>query len=322
MAAVSVPNLIERSGETFPGSAYFFAQDAFDPAPGASGAANGLPARWRGNRHILAIDIGPAAASYRFVGRTPVDRLRALSCLTNAIYYEAANEPEEGQRAVAQVVLNRLRSPDWPNSICGVVYQGTERDDLRCQFTFSCDGSMARIPNGDKWLRARRVAEEALGGKVFEPAGLATYYHTLTVFPGWATQMHASAIIGAHIFYRAPGPSGTPGRFRDAYAGIETINGPSANAYLDPRNSPALIPAIPVESAAAGLPPAPAPIVASPVAIASVPATLPAANPTPRVLIQSGDVKPEYLNSGRPLNRPSGAIRRSPAPVPSPRAAP
>lgn len=300
-AQVSVANLIEQSGQTFPGSAYFFAQDAFNPVAGAdNAAADGLPAQWRGNSHILAIDIGPPAAPYRFAGVTPVDRMRALSCLTNAIYYEAANEPEEGQRAVAQVVLNRLRHPDWPNTICGVVYQGTEREDLRCQFTFSCDGSMARVPNGDKWLRARRVAEAALRGDVFAPAGLATYYHTLTVFPGWATQMHASAIIGAHIFYRSPGAGGAPERFRDTYAGIETINGPSANAYLDPRSTTPLIPAMPVDGAVVGLPPAPAPIMAN-----IQPATL--ATPTPasssRALIRSGDIKPEYLNSGRPLKK-------------------
>ncbi len=298
---VSVANLIEQPGQTFPGSAYFFAQGAFDPVVGAdNAAANGLPAQWRGNSHILAIDIGPPAAPYRFAGVTPVDRMRALSCLTNAIYYEAANEPEEGQRAVAQVVLNRLRHPDWPNTVCGVVYQGTERADLRCQFTFSCDGSMARIPNGDKWLRARRVADAALRGEVFAPAGLATYYHTLTVFPGWATQMHASAIIGAHIFYRSPGASGVPDRFRDIYAGIETINGPSANAYLDPRGATPLIPAMPVDNMAVGLPAAPTPIMAE-----NKPGAL--ATPTPastsRPLIRSGDIKPEYLNSGRPIKK-------------------
>lgn len=302
---MSIANLIEKPGETFTGSAYFFAEGAFDPAPGIDvGAANGLGAQWLGNKHILAIDIGPAAASYRFAGRSPVDRMRALSCLTNAIYYEAANEPEEGQRAVAQVVLNRLRHPDWPNTVCGVVYQGTERDDLRCQFTFSCDGSMARIPNNEKWLRARRVAETALNGDVFAPAGLATYYHTLTVFPGWATQMHASAIIGAHIFYRSPGASGLPARFSDRYAGIETISGPSANAYLDPRNS-TVAPLIPDMTTgtglgvSTGLPPAPA-LIPAQAAPAAMPMPMPLPSSTSR-LPQSGDVKPEYLNSGRPL---------------------
>jgi hypothetical protein len=299
----SIANLIETPGQTFTGSAYFFAEGAFDPAPGIdAGAANGLGTQWRGNRHILAIDIGPTAAAYRFTGRSATDRMRALSCLTNAIYYEAANEPEEGQRAVAQVVLNRLRHPDWPNTVCGVVYQGTERDDLRCQFTFSCDGSMARIPSGEKWLRARRVAERALNGEVFAPAGLATYYHTLTVFPGWANQMHASAIIGAHIFYRTPGAAGLPTRFRDSYAGIETINWPSANAYLDPRDAPTLplIPALPSGGAGAspGLPSAPVPVAAR-----ALPPNIPTPQPssTVRGLPQSGDIKPQWRNAGRPL---------------------
>jgi len=304
---VSIANLIETPGETFTGSAYFFAQGAFDPEPGAeANAANGLEAHWRGNRHILAIDIGPAAEPYRFTGRSATDRMRALSCLTNAIYYEAANEPEEGQRAVAQVVLNRLRHPGWPNTVCGVVYQGTERDDLRCQFTFSCDGSMARIPTGEKWLRARRVADAALRGEVFAPAGLATYYHTLTVFPPWATQMRASAIIGAHIFYRSPGAAGMPAQFRDAYAGVETINGPSANAYLDPRDMPA--PPIPAVTASTGIAPAPG----QPLPGRAEPTALPTPMPssTARGLPQSGDIKPEWRNAGRPIQTKSGTEAR------------
>jgi hypothetical protein len=302
--AISIANLIERPGETFPGSAYFFAQGAFDPASGTeAGTTNGLDAQWLGNRHILAIDIGPAAAAYSFVGKGAVDRYRALSCLTNAIYYEAANEPVEGQRAVAQVVLNRLRHPDWPDTVCGVVYQGTERADLRCQFTFSCDGSMARTPDGAKWLRARRVAEAALRGEVFAPAGLATYYHTLTVFPAWANQMHASAIIGAHIFYRSPGASGLPARFNDRYAGIETINGPSANAFLVPHavQIAPLVAGTPVSPTSAGgvagLPPAPVAIVRT--EGAGVPLALP--DSAAHGLPQSGDIKPEWRNSGRPL---------------------
>jgi spore germination cell wall hydrolase CwlJ-like protein len=282
---------IEQPGETFTGSAWFFAEDAFDPMPGA---ANGLDQRWRGNRHILAIDIGPAAPSVRFTGRTALDRVRALTCLTSAIYYEAGNEPEEGQRAVAQVVLNRLRHPDWPDSVCGVVYEGTERADLRCQFTFSCDGSMARRPGGERWSRARRIAEAALRGEVFAPVGLATYYHTLTVFPAWASRMRPAAIIGAHIFYRGPGDDGAPMRFTDRYGGVETVAGPGLHAYVDPRAEPA-------------------PPVASVAAVAAVTAAWPdrparatagagvTQAPAAPGLPQSGDVKPQWRNSGRPI---------------------
>lgn len=295
-------NPIERPGESFPGSAYFYAEGGFDSTPSRA-SARGLDPQWQGNKHILAIDIGPPAAPYRFAGRSALDRVRALSCLTNAIYYEAANEPEEGQRAVAQVVLNRLRHPAWPNSVCGVVYEGTERADLRCQFTFSCDGSMGRAPVGDRWARARRVAERALNGEVFTPAGLATYYHTLTVFPAWARQMHASAIIGAHIFYRAPGADGMPQRFGDRYTGIETIE-PGLNAYLSPRQEIAeTAPIIPATGIAA------APVAGVPPPEAQMPPASPAL-PSSGVkgLPQSGDIKPEYRNSGRPLSGSTGPV--------------
>ena len=81
----------------------------------------------------------PAARPFKLLARTDIDRARSIDCLTQAIYYEAATESDEGKRAVAQVVLNRLRHPAYPNSVCGVVYQGSERA-TGCQFTFTCDG--------------------------------------------------------------------------------------------------------------------------------------------------------------------------------------
>jgi len=285
---------IEQPGQTFPGSAWFFADGAFaPPRDGPGDGARGLPAQWRGNRHILAIDIGPAPAPYRFAGRSPTDRVRALGCLANAIYYEAGNEPEEGQRAVAQVVLNRVRHPAWPNSVCGVIYEGTERDDLRCQFTFSCNGAMARAPDAARWRRARDVAADALAGKIFAPAGLATYYHTLAVFPGWAPRMHAGAIIGAHIFYRLPGADGDPARFSAPYAGVETLAGPGANAYLAPQT--------PMDLAAAPIPPAGSDVAArAPIPVGNAP-RLPEAGLV-RSLPDSG-IRAEYRDSGRPIDR-------------------
>jgi len=85
----------------------------------------------------------PAATGFAALAAAPVDRLRSIDCLADAIYYEAGNEPVEGQRAVAQVVLNRVRHPAYPNSVCGVVYQGAARR-TGCQFSFVCDGSLAR----------------------------------------------------------------------------------------------------------------------------------------------------------------------------------
>lgn len=175
---------------------------------------------------LVQFDNGPAAIPYAFTGRTPQDRMRAQLCLTTAIYYEAANEPDEGQRAVAQVILNRVRHPAYPNTVCDVIYQGTERGDRLCQFSYACDGSMARIPARAAWDRASRVARDALAGYVYAPAGTATHYHTLAVNPSWNRSLVRVAIIGAHIFFRWPGAAGTPRAFYASYRGIEPNPGP------------------------------------------------------------------------------------------------
>lgn len=156
-------------------------------------------------------------------GRTPLDQLRSADCLAQAIYYEARSESEDGQRAVAQVVLNRLRHPAYPASVCGVVYQGPMRPGGGCQFTFTCDGSLGRAAAGEHWLRARRIAAEALAGSVYAPVGHSTHYHTTAVLPFWAPKLIKSAIIGSHIFYRLPGTLGAPSEFRQAYAGSEPL---------------------------------------------------------------------------------------------------
>ena len=147
-------------------------------------------------------------------------KLRSLDCLAQAVYYEAASESEDGQRAVAQVVLNRVRHPAYPNSVCGVVYQGSH---LRtgCQFTFTCDGSLARRPSIYAWARARRIAAEALLGEVYGPVGNATHYHTTAILPYWASSLVRAAVVGAHVFYRFPGSQGAAGAFAQRYAGVE-----------------------------------------------------------------------------------------------------
>ena len=149
------------------------------------------------------------------------DHDRALRCLTQAVYYEAAREPESGQRAVAQVVLNRVRHPAFAKTVCGVVYQ---RFDARvCQFSFVCDGSLARHPMAALWDRARRIAADALAGRVEKDVGTATHYHADYVFPRWAPHLAKLAQIGAHIFYRWPGSWGLPAAFTGRYAGNEHI---------------------------------------------------------------------------------------------------
>ncbi len=162
----------------------------------------------------------PAARPFVLAAASAADRARSLDCLTAAIYYEAATEPEEGQRAVAQVVLNRLRHPAYPNTVCGVVFEGAQRT-TGCQFSFTCDGSLRRTPMASYWERARRVAWEALNGAVYAPVGWATHYHTNWVFPYWAPTLTKAANIGAHIFYRWQGGWGRPPAFADRYRGAE-----------------------------------------------------------------------------------------------------
>jgi len=150
---------------------------------------------------------------------------RALDCLTAAVYYEARSQSLDGQEAVAQVVLNRVRNPAFPNSVCGTVYEGSSRS-TGCQFTFTCDGSMAARIEPAAWERARRVAEAALSGFVYTPVGSATYYHTTAVSPWWAPKLTRVAQIGAHIFYRLPGSWGGSLAFDQHYSGIEPFATP------------------------------------------------------------------------------------------------
>jgi hypothetical protein len=151
---------------------------------------------------------------------TGTDYAKSLACLTAAVYYEAATESVDGQRAVAQVVLNRLRHPAYPNSVCGVVFQGSERS-TGCQFTFTCDGALARAPHAGIWARSRAVAEAALAGSVYAPVGWATHYHTNWVVPYWSSSLTKVANVGTHIFYRWEGGWGRAPAFRDSHSGTE-----------------------------------------------------------------------------------------------------
>ncbi len=162
------------------------------------------------------------AAPFVFKPATAEDRRRALRCLTQGIYYEAALEPTEGQEAVAQVILNRVRDPNYANSICGVVFEGAERT-TGCQFSFTCDGALAQPPVAWAWNRARLVAERALAGHVSARVGTATHYHADYVHPWWAPTLNKLTQIGAHIFYRWKGVYGEPAAFRQPYAGREPL---------------------------------------------------------------------------------------------------
>jgi len=152
----------------------------------------------------------PPARPFRFVGAEE-DRTRAIDCLAAAQYYEAGDDPV-GQKAVAQVVLNRVRHPAFPKSVCAVVFQGSERT-TGCQFTFSCDGAMARVPSAAAWDRARTLARRMLTGVVEKKVGYATHYHTDWVVPYWSSSLDKIAEIHTHLFFRWQGWWGTPGAF-------------------------------------------------------------------------------------------------------------
>ena len=160
---------------------------------------------------------GPVLAARPFaVSGSDIDQRRALLCLTQAVYYEAGFEPTDGRRAVAQVVLNRMRHPAFPKSVCGVVYQNNGRI---CQFTFACDGSLNRAPAAGAWKQAEVIARAALGGYVERIVGGATHYHADYVAPRWAPLLAKVSVIGQHIFYRWPGAWGQPAAFTGRYIG-------------------------------------------------------------------------------------------------------
>ena len=155
----------------------------------------------------------------------PMARRTATDCLTSAIYYEAGYEMTQGKRAVAQVILNRVRHPAYPKTICGVVYQGSERK-TGCQFTFTCDGSLARRPARDRWEQARLIAIGAITGAVEPSVGMATHYHANYVMPYWAPSLDKVSQIGTHIFYRWKGSWGR----RRAFSQVVQLDSDGTNS--------------------------------------------------------------------------------------------
>jgi spore germination cell wall hydrolase CwlJ-like protein len=303
------PMAFEQPGNSFPGSAfYYLAADA----PHQQQLGDGI--------HSDADDAhgdfstGGTARALR-VDNSGVDRNRAVQCLTAALYYEAASEPDAGQRAVAQVVLNRVAHPAYPKTVCGVVYQGSEKS-TGCQFSFSCDGALARVPNRLFWERAAVVARDALSGYVYSPVGLATHYHTVAVHPYWAPSLNFLGTIGAHRFYSFRGPAGRPATFNFAYAGGEPLAAPHArDARADLRPDTALDPLAIERAYAAGLKAAVVPAAAggvTPVRVAPLPTY------STEQLKRGGDalyrgqnlpeatgIRPEYQNSGQWIVQPT-----------------
>jgi len=150
------------------------------------------------NALVPIVTTGRPAKRFRFDGG-PAARLQATECLATAALYEAGDDRDD-QRAVIQVVLNRVRAPGFPKTICGVVYQGSRRK-TGCQFSFSCDGSLTRRTEHVGWDAARRAARRGLGGYVYAPVGRATHYHTDWLVPYWRSSLVKVAKVNSHLFY-------------------------------------------------------------------------------------------------------------------------
>ena len=168
----------------------------------------------------------PAARPFKFTG-SALDRARATDCLALAAMAEAGGS-DAGQRAVIQVVLNRVRHPAFSGTVCGAVFAGSERA-TGCQFTFTCDGALQRRHSDSAWTAARRRAQEALDGRVYAPVGLATHYHTDWVYPYWSPELEKIARVETHLFFRWPGYWGT----RQAMAARYSGNEPAIAALAD-----------------------------------------------------------------------------------------
>ena len=176
----------------------------------------------------------PAARPFNLIG-DDLQRARAVDCMAAAVLYEAGDDPV-GQRAVAQVVINRVRHPAFPKTICGVVFQGSERS-TGCQFTFACDGALIRHRWLDvQWARARVIAAAALSGTVYRPVGYATHYHTDWVVPYWQSSLDKIAAVNTHLFFRWTGWWGTPPAFNRHVSAEEPIVTALA-AYSDAHKS-------------------------------------------------------------------------------------
>nr|WP_213982069.1 cell wall hydrolase [Sphingomonas sp. dw_22] len=269
----------------FPGAADYTAiADDAAMTPGTTGTI-ALPTTPVPRNAVIDASI-QAARPFALRGTT-LDKARAIECLTDAIYYEAAREPEDGQRAVAQVILNRVRHPAFPATVCGVVYQGSEKHG--CQFSFACDGAMARGLSRDAWLRVRRIALAALGGSVFAPVGEATHYHTFAVTPEWSRSLVMTGVFGAHFFHRWKGWWGTAAAFSQVYRGGEPLPGPHTS--LEPLPLPQPTP-LPLAMATPAPPPARAAI---------QPAYADSGAPVAAYAAPDSQILDKWKDSGKPL---------------------
>jgi spore germination cell wall hydrolase CwlJ-like protein len=227
-------------------------------------------------------------AAQPFHEQGALDASRDLECLTEAVYWEARGEGSAGMAAVAQVVLNRVRHPAFPKTVCGVVYQGAS--DGGCQFSFACSGHHGHIEDS-MWVRSREVAARALSGHVFAAVGGATHFHAASVSPDWMGSLQKVAQIGSHIFYRF---SRHPKDFRYAAAPTEPKAPQPMLAGLVPTFGGAPTPA---SAPLAAAKPASAPVLAFPV--------LQKAAPTAEAATAPADTKPAAALAAKPAVPPA-----------------
>jgi spore germination cell wall hydrolase CwlJ-like protein len=173
-------------------------QSALSPAqPGADKAGESIAAKGE----VTGLEQRPKSPAER-LGLAGAARAKAEKCLANAVYFESRDEPVRAQIAVAQVVMNRVFSPFYPNDVCGVVYQNAGRH-LACQFTLACNGVPAVVTEPDAWARAQHIARDMLDGKLWMPdVAKSTHYHDYWAHPNWVGEMRRMDRLGGLIFYR------------------------------------------------------------------------------------------------------------------------
>jgi spore germination cell wall hydrolase CwlJ-like protein len=180
-------------------------QSALEPqkpdAKSSKGDSNSGGVSIASKGEVTGVDKRPRSPAER-MALAGAPRAKAEKCLANTVYFEARDEPVRAQIAVAQVVLNRVFSPFYPNDVCGVVYQNAHRH-LACQFTFACDGKSKAIKEPDAWTRAMRIAQDTLDGKLWMPdVAKSTHYHDDWAHPNWVGEMRKLDKLGGLIFYR------------------------------------------------------------------------------------------------------------------------
>jgi len=272
--------------------------DAPAPPPNIDEAAPAWQAQAR--NALIPFSTAPHLSAARFVAAADREApAQAMQCLTSAVYYEAATEPEAGKRAVAQVVVNRWASRAFPKTICGVIHQGAPAPG--CQFSFMCDGALGRKPSAEGWADAEMVARAALNGYVETSVGAATHYHADYVVPVWAASMLKLVKLGRHIFYRWPG----------------------ADALATPVAVAPIAPAAPLGAASDALgalvkPLAtPSPAGSLPMSIAPRAASEPVGSPPPRGPGAPPAAAPQ-AQAPAPAIAPLGALDAAPKPKPEP----